>query len=223
MMFEHKDILIVGDSFCGDRDTHNDWPMIISQRLTGYNNIPRGYGFGGGSWWSTRKRLLSELEICVPKVLIMCHTEPNRIPNDMDCGINSGILGHGKIALHGEHLDMDRSTQQKIVKAAVSYYEQLWCGEYCRWAQQAWHLELDALIASYNIPYVVHLLCFDSTVNYVFQNGMTIKERLWAWAGYPEDQSNRNHFTDDQNQKFGNRLADLILINPTGLVELSLP
>jgi hypothetical protein len=32
----------------------------------------------------------------------------------------------------------------------------------------------------------------------------------------------RNHFTEEINQKFGNRLADLVLINQTGLVELDI-
>jgi hypothetical protein len=34
MKFEHKDILILGDSFCRDRGCTNDWPFIVSQSLT---------------------------------------------------------------------------------------------------------------------------------------------------------------------------------------------
>jgi hypothetical protein len=58
MKFNHNDILILGDSFCANRKTRTDWPMVVSQSLTGSNHIPRGVGFAGGSWWSVRGALL---------------------------------------------------------------------------------------------------------------------------------------------------------------------
>ena len=221
MNFEYKDILILGDSFCGEREAHTDWPMIVSRRLTGQHDIPRGYGFGGGAWWSTRKLLLSELKIRVPKLLVICHTEANRIPNDKDCGINSGVLGHGKIALHGEHMNMDSNSRQKIVQAAILYYEELWSSDYCQWAQKKWFQELDNLIESYQIPYVIHLMCFDTTGNYIFQNGITVKERLWKFVTN-ENIPLRNHLTEDQNQKLGSRLVDMVLNYQAGLQELNI-
>lgn len=224
MNFEHKDILIIGDSFCGQRETHTDWPMIISHRLTGQFRIPRGYGFGGGAWWTIRRLLLSELQICVPKLLVICHTEPNRVPNDKDSGINSGVLGHGQISLHGEHRGMDNTARQKIVKAAIAYYEELWSRDYCKWAEEKWFWEVDNLIESYQIPHVIHLKCFDTTGDYVFRNGITVKEKLWAWANYPDNKKElRNHLTDVQNQKLGNRLVDMLLTNSkSGLQELGI-
>ena len=71
MNFEHKDILILGDSFCELRSLPIDWPFIVSQKLSNSSEKTRGHGFGGSSWWSVRKRLLKELELHVPKVLIL--------------------------------------------------------------------------------------------------------------------------------------------------------
>jgi hypothetical protein len=221
MLFEHKDILILGDSFCEQRDRNSDWPMIVSQKLTGSNDVPRGAGFGGMGWWSVRKALIKEIEIYIPKVLILCHTEPNRLPHDYDIALNSSSVIRGQLDTFHCKDFISPEKLDRITQAGKLYYEELWSRDYCKWAQASWFRELDTIIETYNIRYVIHMLCFESTVNYVFQNGITIKDKLWDFVP-GLDLNLRNHFTEEINQKFGNRLADLVLINQTGLVELDI-
>jgi hypothetical protein len=222
MLFEYKDILILGDSFCERRDLDSDWPMIVSRRLTGSNDIPRGIGFGGISWWSVRKALIKEIKLHIPKVLIFCHTEPNRLPHDYDIPLNSSSVFREKLdTFHcKDFISLDKL--ERIKQAARLYYEELWSHDYCQWAQASWFQEIDTLIEAYNIPYVIHMNCFAPSISipYIFRNGITIKEDLQSISLIGMEF--RNHFTEEINQKLGNRLADLILINQTGLVDLDI-
>jgi len=221
MKFEHKDILILGDSFCELRSLPSDWPFIVSQKLSNSNEETRGYGFGGTSWWSVRKRLLKELEISVPKVLILCHTDPNRIPNDYDYALNFSSCFEAqtktnRIKTHTHPLEPWQ--EKKIAMAGYLYYTELWSSEYCKWSMISWFKELDEIVEVYKIPYVIHLRCFDH--KYIFKNGMTVKEDLvdMSLVGYQY----RNHFTEEMNKKVGNRLVELVLNYKTGLQELAL-
>ena len=84
----HDEFLIIGDSFAAHRSEDSDWPRLLATLQTDVTQTPRGQGFGGASWWSTRKCLLTELAIKVPKVLVLCHTESGRLPSDFNFGIN---------------------------------------------------------------------------------------------------------------------------------------
>jgi hypothetical protein len=220
MKFEHKDILILGDSFCQYRESSSDWPFIVSQKLSNSNEITRGSGFPGASWWSVRNRLLKELEISVPKVLILCHTNPDRIPSDFDYKLNWAILESNRVSPN----EIDKDKNHKIVKATKLYYEELWSSNYSKWAQLAWFKELDELIEVHKIPQVIHLICFNNSPKYVFQNSITIKENLWTLAGFDNSTYDNlgmsNHFTEDVNKKLGNRLVELLLNYQPGLQEL---
>jgi len=219
MIFEHNDILVLGDSFCQYRESSSDWPFIVSQKLSNSSEKPRGQGYGGASWWSVRNRLLKELEISVPKVLILCHTEPNRLPNDHDFGINSSSCLEGKIRLsNNRYIDIQK--EKKIATAGKLYYEELWSDSYSRWTQLSWFKELDELLGVWGTPYVIHLRCFMTTVDYTFKNGITIKENLFSISS--EGSTFRNHFTKELNQKFGNRLVEMVLNYQQGLQELAL-
>lgn len=220
MKFKPNDILILGDSFCAAREEPTDWPLVVSQKLTGHNHIPRGVGFSGGSWWSVRKALLEEIKSGIPKVLILCHTEPNRIPNDYNIGINLSSALDGKITTDSCKEYISEEKLQSIAVASKLYYEELWSGEYCEWAQKSWFRELDQMIEEWCIPYVIHLRCFPFTASYTFKNSMTIQEDLFSKSsvisGIP------NHFTEDLNQKLGNKLVELILNYKTGLQSMNL-
>ena len=217
MIFEHKDILILGDSFAESRSLPVDWPFIVSQRLYNSTEIPRGHGFAGASWWSVRKRLLKELEISVPKILILCHTEPNRIPNDYDYGFTSRSVQNGQFYNpDGSHINPIKNLA--IAKAGQLYYEELWSRDYCKWAMISWFKELDELVEVHKIPYVIHLRCFDH--NYIFKNSMTVKENLVDISLIGNEY--RNHFTEEMNKKVGNRLVELVLNYQLGLQELAL-
>jgi hypothetical protein len=207
MNYNHNEILILGDSFCADRDFVTDWPMIITQQLAGSSLVPRGFGFRGASWWSVRNRLLSEIDLNKPKILILCHTEPNRLPNDQDYGINSRIVEkeYRIITSNGKWIDTWR--QQEIAEAGRLYYKELWSHQFHKWAQISWFKELDQLLDTWSIPIVIHLHCFDH-VSYTFKNGVTIEEHLLSLA--TDGNTFRNHFTEEMNQKIGYKLADII-------------
>jgi hypothetical protein len=220
MKFEYNDILILGDSYCEDRSMPTDWPMIVSQKLTGYDHIPRGVGYGGASWWAVRLALLEEIEKGIPKVLILCHTEPNRLPNEYNLGINSTSALRSAISTYYCKEYISKEKLQRISEASKLYYEELWSSDYCQWAQAAWFRELDQMLEEWRIPYVIHLRCFSHVVDYTFKNSITIQEDLFsrssAGPGF------RNHFTEDLNQKLGNKLVELILNYKTGLQTMNL-
>ena len=221
MKFKPNDILILGDSFCAEREAHTDWPMVVSQKLTGHNHIPRGVGFGGGSWWSVRRALLEEIEKSIPKVLILCHTEANRIPNDYNLGINFNSAKNG--TLWGRERCKQYISEEKfqrITEASKLYYEELWSHEYCQWAQKSWFGELDQMIEEWCIPYVIHLRCFPDMPDHTFKNSMTIQENLFSMSSLEPNM--HNHFTEDLNQKLGNKLVELILNYKTCLQTINL-
>jgi hypothetical protein len=225
MKFKPNDILILGDSFCADREAPTDWPMVVSQKLTGQNHIPRGVGFGGGSWWSVRQALLKEIQRGIPKVLILCHTEANRIPNDYNLGINYNSARSGVVDGRQCKEYISEEKLQRIVEAGKLYYEELWSPEYCQWAQKSWFRELDQMIEKWCIPYVIHLRCFADSSDYIFKNSITIQENLVSIQSHDPSMVStmHNHFTDDLNQKFGNKMVELILNYKTGLQKINLP
>ena len=165
--------------------------------------------------------MLQELKFSVPKVLILCHTELNRIPSDYDYGLNmsSCVDAQTKIGrISVTDYPLEPWKEKKIATAGTLYYEELWSSEYCKWAMISWFKELDDIVEVYKIPYVIHLRCFDH--KYIFKNGMTVKEDLvdMSLVGYQY----RNHFTEEMNKKVGNRLVELVLNYQSGLQELAL-
>lgn len=217
MNIEWDDVLIVGDSFCAVRDREEHWPQHLTCKLTNLafdqHRIPRGRGFGGCSWWSVRKSLLSELTIKVPKVLIICHTDPSRIPSDYDLPLNSSSISDS--FLYNEAKKIRRSVSN-IITAARLYLAHLISYEFHEWSQIQWYKELDQIIGDNNIPYVIHMH-FPEHNNqpggklYKFDNGVTIEQPLWNLVSEDLVQSNvPNHFTLEENVKLANCLYDII-------------
>jgi len=209
MKFEHDDILIIGDSFCRTRDIVDSWPYIVHNKLTGIEGTPRGYGFSGCAWWSVRQLLLQEIAICKPKVLILCHTEPNRIPNELNAGMNFTSIE--KDAVFATNIPIDPVKLQKLTKAGKLYYEELFMFEFQRWAELAWFRELDHLLDDYKIPHVVHLHCFNN--DYVFRNGHTYTKILSNMCSNGPSYRGINHFTPEENQYLGQGVTSIILDN----------
>ena len=228
-MYELNDILIIGDSFARNRDRETDWPMAVTLRLTGKEYDPtislRGKGFGGASWWSTRKCLLEELQIKVPKVLIICHTERSRIPNDFNLGLHVGIskMPFGKIVQN----DNESYVHPAMQDAVVMYYKHLYSDEYAAWSQSRWYDELDQILIGYNIPHVIHLPIFD---RHNFKSGVTSVEKLVEFADQKTESrfiinNNlgespfRNHLLEQQNVNLAASLFDTIQRSlPSGTV-----
>lgn len=217
-MYNWDDILIVGDSFCSYRDTSDSWPQIVACALTGkkFDSAvqPRGKGFAGGAWWSYRKVLVREFSIKPPKVLIVCHTEPYRIPNDRDYSLNYVTVEDRIMTVDNEKHPMPVA----VAEAAMAYYKELYSNEFHHWAVNQWFLELDNLCKTNNVEKIIHLYCFDGEyTNYTFEHGTTVATP--AMSSYAE-KSRRvffrfknkviNHFTVAGNRLFADSIIDLV-------------
>lgn len=214
---EIKDLLIIGDSFCSDRTKKYSWPQVLAAELLGtkYDSHipPRGKGFSGGSWWAYRKILIEELKIHVPKVLIICHTEPFRLPNDNDYGLN--------FASSNTQSNINFKIPLEIQKTAELYYKHLFSFEFYTWAALKWFEEIDQLCNIYNIEKVIHFYCFDGEyTNYTFKTGVTIDPPLIEYKEEPRikiwkfKSSKANHFTPEGNTLFGKKLAEIVTNYP---------
>jgi hypothetical protein len=236
-----NDIVIIGDSFCAQRHNLDTWPRQLVAQLTKIyktEETPRGHGYPGGSWWVSRKRLLNELSVSVPKLLVMCHTDHQRLPNYKDFSINGATafdktpgndyvrLTQGDINvrtwnfLNGEMTDFGRWEMPKIFKpefitkeeieAVKQYYLHLSYPTYNRWAQLQWFKELDEIITHFNIPMVIHLHCFEN--DYCFRTGITSQEILFKLQSHGNSLKNivYNHFTIEENGIFANQLYNAI-------------
>jgi hypothetical protein len=216
-MYEWKDILIIGDSFCADRKKKFHWPQRLVSNLTDIpfvsEKLPRGKGLSGSSWWSYRKILLQELLNQVPKVLIICHTEPYRIPNDLDMSINFRSVETKLIDIDNKHHEMPKD----IYEAADQYYKHLMSFDFYNWAVIKWFEEIDNLIEKYKVEKVIHFFCFEGEYNsYIFKKGVTIGIPLYTYAEDPKryflnfKKEDGNHYSVKGNEMFADRLTEII-------------
>ena len=180
----------------------------------------RGEGYRGASWWTARKKLLAELEYSPAKVLIFCHTEPFRIPNDQGLGINT-------LSVETKNIVTPPGVEEpseNFIKAARGYYEYIISEEYHLWAYQQWFNEIDKIVSDHKIEKVIHLFCFRGYYNnHTFSKGITMEtplinlqqSALWKKA------ETRNHFLPLQNVEFGLKLANIAINYPGDGVRLN--
>lgn len=215
-MYDWNDVLIVGDSFCADRSFPQTWPQILTCRLTDLpfkpGRDPRGKGFPGASWWSTRKFLLKEISKEIPKVVVICHTEPFRLPNDDNLGINTRSVLEDIIFIPN---DCSIKLSPNFKKAALGYYEHLISEDFHLWSFKQWLQESDKILSSFSkIEKVVHLFCFDFPVNlYQFKKGITFDRSLHSYQRVSESVSISvapNHFSFADNMSLGVNLYEAI-------------
>lgn len=239
-MYDINDILILGDSFCNKRANENHWPWIISNTLTGKTDTTRGQGFSGASWWSVRKALFKELKQSVPKIIIFCHTEYNRIPNDFDFGINIASAEYDcknfdktKYLYASDPTHINNNLYIKnIPEAALSYYKYLVSEDFNFWSRNKWFEELDSICENYSIEKIIHIHCFQNyipghlqqTYNknlYVFRTGCTLDESLYEISDEKNSRNNSlyNHFTSENNKKLAKSILSHIKNYQTGLVQ----
>jgi hypothetical protein len=222
---QHSDILIIGDSFAQRRDSESDWPTLLAALQSGVSKHARGQGFGGASWWSIRKCLLAELDVNVPQVLIICHTEAARIPSDFDFGLNVASATKVQVPVTAEHA---HNYVPAIREAAAMYYTYLTSSDYANWAQTAWYSELESILTNYNIPKVVHLHCFPPAHSqnslHCFKVGVTNSVPLWDLCKDIPQASARNHFTAEQNIKIAHAINNTLVAYPqaSGWVNINL-
>lgn len=205
----NKDIVIIGDSFCANRYNNCAWPYVLTTMLTGVGSVPRGSGFSGAAWWSTRQLLLKELEN-PPQILVLCHTQQDRLQSDYNLGFNTGVALN-LIPVMG-------SDDPEVAKAVKYYYKYLHSFKYHEWAMLSWFKELDTLVK--DIPKVIHLPCFElSWGEYIFKNGITVYPCLNDFV--IEENTTEpiiNHFTKQQNLELAKLLHHLITDYTPGVV-----
>jgi len=202
-MYKHEDLLIIGDSFCLYRNSENHWPYILSNLLTSSTIKPRGEGFAGASWWSTRKLLFSECKTHSPKILILCHTNHSRIPNDDNLALNHSSAVNAKFLYNN-----------LTPEAAASgyYFKYLYCDDFHLWSQKHWFYELDVFLNNNtNIEKVLHIYNFSVTPLYKFKKGITIADRLDNYYSIDtKDKIYFNHLSNEINKKLAFSLYKII-------------
>lgn len=219
-MYNWDDILILGDSYAFSRDHQTDWPTALTIKLTGQqfssDKLPRGAGYPGCSWWSTRNRLLKEISIRPPKVLVICHTEFSRLPSDEDFGLTFSGLSTKKIWSPSGMV----SDSHPIMSAGTMYYKYMYSEQFYLWAMKQWLNDLDSIIIDAGIERVIHLPCFALPEEICPKQGITSEEILFEIherllgenAGYVNDAHyHRNHMDVNSNITFANSMYEAII------------
>jgi hypothetical protein len=225
-MYKVDDIVIAGDSFCVWRWQPEDWPVHLMKLLTGEAVTPRGQGFSGSAWWSTRKCLINELSRNSAKVLVVCHTEPLRLWNDEDRPLNTRSVELYNTRNVKDYkcfipeVENSAYSSEKIASAAAAYYQYLLSTDFHVWSTYAWYKELDELTVLYNIEKVIHLYCFpQSSLQgmgkefYIFKNGITVSNILSNYSLNSGVEGGRNHFNTDLNIRLAEELYKTITSN----------
>jgi len=207
----NKNICIVGDSFCAYRKTERHWPYYLTKLLFPDDNdhVPLGNGFSGAGWWSTRKQLIDCLNNYTPSILIIIHTDPNRLWSDENYPLNS-------MSTYDETKKFANNIPLGVWNATKDYYKHLYFTPWCEWAVTQWYIELDEIISSYKtIEKVIHFYSFKYPTNKKFHTGITVSEALFQFADdhlIGENQIVENHFTISKNKRFAEKIK-LLLTN----------
>lgn len=211
-MKNFNNLLIIGDSFCKDRNKESDWPVALS-KLLGCKMYGRGRG--GCSWWASRNDLNEYMEHRSSTILIVIHTEASRLPNDFNFAVNPGIA----FTTAGSAGD-DLKHNPKIRQVASDFYtSKLFSPAFYHWAQQCWINELDS---SKDFYATLHIPAFNNVDLTGVKNGVVVTPGAGfkslrdisntevgdvKWAG-PDSRS--NHFKDFNNVKFAEALFNNI-------------
>lgn len=211
-------IIIVGDSYCASRH-YNDqyaWPIVLAKLL---NCTLLGRGHGGGAWWTSKLDLGSYPGDPATTILIVVHTDSNRLPNAYAIPVNTGQVFADSNGQVPGATELD--AWPGIREVATSFYtSDLFCPEFYKWAQQAWIKELDADTRYYA---TIHIPAFDTVDLTCVKNGIFVipsKDlrslraldalELEKDFTYMRD-SRSNHFSNTNNVNLANALASIIL------------
>jgi hypothetical protein len=213
-MYDWDDVLIVGDSWCAERDKFQYWPNYLLFELTEISKgIPRGKGYPGCSWWSTRKKLFDELNNRPAKVIIIVHTDPNRIPSDQDLPMTVN-MAFRTVTVKGRW-----ETQKKELRAraAAEYYSHLYSANFHTWAEQKWFEELDSFLIDHKNSKIIHLYGHRTNIDnqYKFNMGVTVEPHLYQYYAHnTQNIAYPNHMSIEHNEKLALSLKNIILNYP---------
>jgi hypothetical protein len=139
-MKEFDTLVIIGDSFCANRALATDWPTLLG-KLTGCT--VKGQGLGGNSWWSSKKYLDTLDHDKSKTVLIICHTESSRLPNDYNLPITLPMAAQvSQGQLKGSKLNPPVLDSLRFANAF--YESNLFSPDFYTWAHWAWVNEINS-------------------------------------------------------------------------------
>ena len=194
-----SDILIIGDSFCVDRNEIYDWPGVLNKKFS--TSTLRGRGFPGCSFWPVRQLFYQEIAKKTPDLLILCHTTAGRYPCQF--GEPGGY------------------TSNSGDKTFSTWFRKYFNFDFHIWAVHKWYDELDSCLGNLQIPYIIHLFCFTEN-RYLFKNGITGTESLievhqLCEKFHKTSGHKNNHFCKQDNIQIANILHKKIIQLPKGL------
>lgn len=211
-MYDWDDILIVGDSWCSEREHLVHWPNNLLFELTDIpKGIPRGIGYSGCAWWSVRKRLIDELNTKPAKIVIIIHTDASRMPSDTNKPLTiNNARRYSK--------DTTKSLENRIMhKAADDYYKHFYSADFHNWAERQWFLELDNFLEKKQVKKVIHLYGVRRNKDqiYKFKCGVTVEQTIQKYyTTNTETMHYPNHMTYENNQNLASFLYKLITNYP---------
>lgn len=179
-------ILVIGDSFSACSNKETDWPRSFAMSFPETIDLDC-VGYAGCSWWPVRNYLIEKLNVYTPDIVILCHTEPYRVVTREPTQIGN------------------QANEDPIF---VNFYKKYYNPDFYRWATFKWYAELDTILSNVNVPYLIHFFCFSNN-SYQFKSGLISEEilvDLQQIQNDPLNLSKRNHFTDENNNKFGKHL-----------------
>ena len=222
LMGTFDSLVIVGDSFCADRNEPGDWPMILANML---DLKLQGHGFPGRSWWSTRNWLKANAHLIDKNsVLIVCHTESSRLPAINDIGINAGLLRVSVDDVNNHLKSVDPNG--RLHKLVNDFYtSELYVDDFYHWANNAWMQELDAMSA--NIGKTIHVPSFGhqefdalhnlkNSIVAIPSSDKSLRRLSMKEIGdkhYFGYDSRRNHLNAHNNHQLANALYSIINSN----------
>jgi len=149
-------ISFVGDSFCADE---KGWPGIVAKSL---NAEIAQLGVPGHHIYSQFKKLLVDINSI--DYIVICVTEPNRIYNDFDLGINSAWAAEDKY-VGSKEIIKEGVELGKIHDAARKYYEYLHNWEYHKFMNVT-NIEHISGLLHYLNKKVIWFPCFRNSLEY---------------------------------------------------------
>lgn len=183
-----KSIFVIGDSFCFHRTQHDDWPVVLANRI---NAKLIGDGYRGQHWWFIREQFLKMLrgiKFEDIELFVFCHTDPHR------------IVGTEKTIEYTE-------SDMPLVKTYLTNLENK---SYNNWCCEKWFEECNKIFDNQK---VIHIQNFPTTKSYFgILNGVKLEfSNLCEIAQQDGGNFNqdRNHFTTIRNIQVGNRLFDI--------------
>ena len=217
-MLNFDRILIIGDSFCANRESESDWTAQLGKIL---GVTVDGKGFGGQSWWACNNYLhkfKSANENNNKTLLIVLHTFSGRLPNDFDLPITPSVMRITPNTANDE-LEFAEKENPGLRNLASEFYQsKLFSIDFYEWAHRSWIKEVDQ---DSGFLFTIHVPVFDNLEINV-KNGIVLKPSAKLdcfrklsdaeiddveWFGRD---TRRNHFNQHNNIKLAEAFANII-------------